>query len=191
MTGKSIPGTLVEKELRHKSVNKSKRIKIVLLRISVFFLFSICLGLPAGAAPGQAPTTQQQLQAIYNKINAAAAQKNVDGVFDYDSADHTTTDIKGRIHEASDGRQELQNVMDTMDTVKSTTIIRSITSTETDATVVVKDHFIFTISNRSTGRTAKIVGDDVSRDYWLKTDEGWRRKKTRILSGKTGVRKNF
>jgi len=164
----------------------------MLLRISVFFLLlSGCLGLPAEAAPGKTPTTQQQLQAIYNKINAAAAQKNVDGVFDYDSLDHTTTDIKGHVHEASDGRQELQNVMDMMDSVKSTTTIKSITSTETDATVVVKDHFIFTISNRSTGRTAKIVGDDVSRDYWVKTDEGWRRKKTRILSGRTGLRKNF
>lgn len=152
---------------------------------------AVCLGHPADAAPGKTSTTQQQLQAIYNKINAAAAQKNVDGVFDYDAPDHTTTDQKGHVHEASDGRQELQDAMDIMDSVKGTTTIKSITSTDTDATVVVKDHYIFTISNRSTGRTAKVVGDDVSRDYWVKTDDGWRRKKTRILSGKTGLRKNF
>ena len=152
---------------------------------------TICVGSPAGAAPKKASTTQHELQGIYNKINEAVAQKNVDGVFDYDTPDHTTTDKKGHVHEASDGRQELQDVMNLMDTAKSTSTIKSITSTDTDATVVVKDHFIFVISNRSTGRTAKIVGEDVSRDYWVRTDEGWRRKKTRILSGKTGLRKNF
>ena len=152
---------------------------------------TICVGPPACAAPKKASTTQQELQGIYNKINEAIAQKNVDGVFDFDTPDHTTTDTKGHVHEASDGRQELQDLMNLMDTAKGTSIIKSITSTDTDATVVVKDHFIFIISNRSTRRTAKIVGEDVSRDYWVKTDEGWRLKKTRILSDKTGLRKNF
>lgn len=165
---------------------------MILRKLFVLFLaLMVSLGPSVGAASDKVPTTQQELQGIYNKINEAVAQKNVDGVFDYDTPDHTTTDKKGHVYEASDGRQELQDIMNLMDTAKSTSIIKSITSTDTDATVVVKDHFMFIISNRSTRRTAKFFGDDVSRDYWVKTDEGWRRKKTRILSGKTGLRKNF
>jgi hypothetical protein len=188
-----IPGTADGKEILRGSVNGPERLNIMIFR-KLFVLslaLAVCLAPSAGAASDKVPTTQQELQGIYNKINEAVAQKNVDGVFDYDTPDHTITDKKGHVYEASDGRQELQDMMNLVDTAKSTSIIKSIASTDTDATVVVKDHFIFMISNRPTGRTAKIVGEGVSRDYWMKTDEGWRRKKTRILSGKTGLRKNY
>ena len=154
-------------------------------------LLVFCAALPAGAGPGKTPSARRELQAIYNQINAAAAQKDVDGVFNYDAPDYSTVDPKGHVFEGSYGRQELQDLMNAVDTVKGTTTIKSYTGTDTDATVVVKDHYVFLASNLATGRMIKLSGDDLSRDYWVKTEDGWRRKRTRILSGKNVFRKNF
>ena len=159
--------------------------------LTASLLLGLCAAHIAVAGPVKVPTPQQELQAIYNKINAAAAQKDVDGVFDYNASDYVTTNTKGRTHDASDGRQELQDVMSAVDMVQGTTSIKTFTGTATDAAVTVKDHYVFIASNQSTRRTIKFASDDVSRDYWVKTDDGWRRKRTRILSGKIAFRKNF
>jgi len=155
-------------------------------------LFALCFALPAAAKPApKAPPARGEIQAIYNKINAAAMQKNVDGVYDFDSDDYTVIDQKGRAHEPSEGRQEFEQALEVMDSVKATTIIQSFAGTDAEATVTVKDHVIARIGNTTTGRAIKVTADDVSRDHWVKTEDGWRRNRTRILSGKNAFQKNF
>ncbi len=157
----------------------------------------LALGL-AGLAPWaaakptpQGPAARREIQAIYNKINAAAMQKNVDGVYDFDSDDYTVIDQKGHAHEASEGRQELEQALEVMDSVKATTVIQSFAGTDAEATVTVKDHVVARMANTTTGRAIRITADDVSRDHWVKTEDGWRRNRTRILSGKNALHKNF
>ena len=150
-----------------------------------------CLTPGAAKPAAKAPPARAEIQALYNKMNAAAMQKNVDGVYDFDSDDYTVIDQKGHVHEPSEGRQELEQALEVLDSVKATTVIQSFTGTDAEATVTVKDHLVARMANTTTGRAVKITADDVSRDHWIKTEEGWRRTRTRILSGKNALRKNF
>lgn len=160
------------------------------LKLRRFFLpVALLLTLPAGAKPSK-PTPKQELQAIYNKINAAA-RKDVDAVFDYNSDEYVTIDRKGHTHDASEGRQEFSDAMAVIDSIKAVTVIQSFTGTDTEATVTVKDHGVIRAANNLNGRAIKLTVSDVARDHWVFTADGWRRTRTRILSGKDVFSKNF
>jgi ketosteroid isomerase-like protein len=153
---------------------------------------ALCLALPAAAKPApKAPPARAQIQALYNKINAAAARKEVDGIYEFDSDDYTLIDRKGHVHDASEGRQEMEQALEIVDSLKAVTVIQSFTGTDTEATVAVKEHVVARVGNTTTHRAVKITADDISRDHWIKTEDGWRRTRTRILSGKNAFQKNF
>jgi len=153
---------------------------------------ALCLALPAASKPvAQAPPTRREIQVIYNQINAAAMQKNVDGVYDFNSDDYTVIDIKGHVHEASEWRQEFEQALEIVDSIKAISIIQSFAGTDTEATVTVKEHMVAHVANNANGRAITLTADDVAREHWLKTADGWRRTRTRILSGKNAFQKNF
>ncbi len=74
-------------------------------KTSLIAPLALCLALPAAAKPAApAPPARREIQAIYNKINAAAMQKDVDGVYAFNSDDYTMIDTKGHVHEPSEER---------------------------------------------------------------------------------------
>ncbi len=146
---------------------------------------------PAVAAPAAAPATRREIQQAYNKINAALARKDVDTALDYDTDDCEYYDKKGHLLGEGGGRQELVDLLDNVDTLKRTTAITSFAGTDTDATATVKQHIIITAANTVTGRAVRGVSDVVFRDYWVKTDDGWKRKRSRVLKGSFAIHKNF
>jgi len=155
-------------------------------------LLALCLVLPAVAKPSApAPAARRELQAIYNKINAAAMQKDVDGFYFYDSDDYTLIDTKGHVHEPSEERQEFEQALEIVDSVQAASVIQNFTGTDTEATVTVKEHMVARLANNANGRAVKITAGDVARDHWVKTADGWRRTRTRILSGRNAFQKNF
>ena len=160
--------------------------------VGVMLAGALMLATPLlGKPAAKAPDARRELQAIYNKINAAAARKDVDGVYAYDADDCTFVDRRGRVHDASDGRQELEEVMEVIDSLKVTSTIQGFVGTDTEATVTVKDHAVARLANATSGRAVRFTGDAVSRDYWAYTAQGWRRKHSRLLSGHNAMHKNF
>jgi hypothetical protein len=149
------------------------------------------LAIPAAAGPSAAPSARRQIQAIYRKIDLAIDQKDADTAFDYDADDCQYYDKKGHLLAEGSGRQEAVDVLDTVNTAKETTVITSFTGSDTDATVTTKGHVVLSLSNNINGRAAKISFDDISRDYWVKTDDGWKRKRSREIKGSFAVHKNF
>ena len=153
---------------------------------------TLCLAPPATSKPAApVPSARRELQAIYNKIDAAAMRKDVDGVYDFDGDDYTVIDTKGHAHEPSEWRQDFEQALEFVDSVKAVSVIQSFEGTDTEATVTVKEHIVARVGNTTTHRTAKVTTDDVAREHWVKTADGWRRTRTRILSGKRGLQKNF
>lgn len=153
---------------------------------------ALCLAPPAVASPApKAPDARREIQAIYNKINAAAMQKDVDGVYAFDSDDYMLIDKKGHTHEPSEGRQEMEQAMEFLDSIKAASAIQSFTGTDSEATVTIKEHVAVRVGNTTTGRAARFTSDDTAREHWVKTADGWRRTRTRILSGKNAFQKNF
>lgn len=137
------------------------------------------------------PPARRELQAIYNKMNAEAMQRNADALYDYNSEDYTEIDTKGHVHDAADGRQELSEVLGAVDSIKAVTTIEGFTGTDTEATVTIKDHAVIGMRNNANGRAIKLTVNDTARDHWIKTDDGWRRTRTRVLSGRNAFKKNF
>ncbi len=155
----------------------------------LFLPLALLLAIPASGKP--APTARQELQALYNKINAAAANKDVDGIYAYNDDDFIFIDKKGHSHDGSEGRQELEKGLEFVDSIKGITKIQTFSGTDTEATVTVKDHDVATVANGVTGRAIKVTADTVSRDYWTYTADGWKRKRSRILSETGKFHKNF
>ena len=166
---------------------------------AIFLL--LCLAVPTATRPAAAqvtatrpaaaPSTRREIQAIYNKIDAALARKDIDTASDYDADDCQFYDRKGHLREEGSGRQALEDLAEELDTIHETTKILSFTGTATEATVTVKSHATAGASNRINGRAIKAVFDEVSRDYWVKTDDGWRRKRSRLIQGHGALHKNF
>ena len=159
---------------------------------------ALWLALPAASKPAApsktaaaTPPARREIQAIYNQINAAAMRKDVDGVYDFNSDDYTVIDNKGHAHEPSEWRQEFEQGLEVVDSLKAVSVIQSFVGTDAEATVMVKEHMIARIANNANGRAVKLTGDDVAREHWVKTADGWRRTRTRILSGKNAFQKNF
>lgn len=152
---------------------------------------ALCFIFPAAAQPNAAPIARREIQAAYNKIDAALARKDIDTALDYDADDCEFYNRKGHLMEAGGGRQELEDLAEKVDTIQETTKILSFTGTSTEATVTVKTHTVAGASNRINGRAAKGIFDEVARDYWVKTDDGWRRKRSRVLQSRGALHKNF
>ena len=75
------------------------------------------LALAAGARTGDTtaknvPPTRREIQAVYNQIDAALAQKNVDAVADFDTDDCEYYNIKGKRMEEGSGRQGLVDLLE-------------------------------------------------------------------------------
>ncbi len=147
---------------------------------------------PASHAPvSKSPPARRELQAIYNKMNAEAMQRNADALYDYNSDDYVLMDAKGRVYDAAEGRQDLTAVLDQVDSIRAVTTIEGFSGTDTEATVTIKDRAVIGLANNANGRAIKFTFNDTARDHWIKTEEGWRRTRTRILTGKNAYQKNF
>lgn len=162
-----------------------------LLLLPLALPLALWLALPAASKPAPVPSARREIQAIYNKIDAAAMRKDVDGVYDFDSDDYTLIDSKGHVREPSEGRQEFEQALEVVDSIKAASVIQSFVGTGDEATVTVKEHMVARVANNANGRAIRITAGDVARDHWVKTPDGWRRTRTRILSGKSGFQKNF
>ena len=158
----------------------------------LFLPFALLLAIPASGKPAPTgPSPQRELQALYNKINASAANKDVDGVYAYNDDDYTLIDKKGRVHGGSDGRQELEKAFEIVDSMKGISKIQTFSGSDTEATVTIKDHDVATVANGVTGHAIKVTANMLSRDYWTYTADGWRRKRTRILTETGTFHRNF
>ena len=165
------------------------------LRRALIAAFLLWPAVPAGAGPSSAktaaPPAQREIQAIYNKIDAALARKDVDTIADFNTDDCVFYDVKGRLLSSDGGRQELVDLLEDIDTFQRTAVITSFSGTDTEATVTVKDHTLQETKNNINGRAIRLVTDEVFREYWVKTDDGWKRKRSREIKSKIALHKNF
>lgn len=154
------------------------------------FLWLIVPARPS-AAKTTVPSARREIQAIYNKIDAALARKDVDTVADFNTDDCAFYGPNGKLLSSDGGRQELVDLLENIDTFQRTAVITSFTGTNAEATVTVKDHTVQATKNNINGRAIKLVTDEVFREYWIKTDDGWKRKRSRETKSKAALHKNF
>ena len=106
----------------------------------------------------------------------------MDTAFDFNTEESEFYDKNGHAQDVADARQELVQLLADLDTYKRKSVIVSFSGGDTDATVTVRYHSYQTVANAVSGRSAQVTTDESYRDYWVKTDDGWRRKRSRSLS---------
>ena len=159
---------------------------------TLFATLLLCLSFSATAKPQAKPIPQAQreIQAVYNQIDAALGRKDVDTAFDFNTEDSEFYDKNGHPQDVADARQEAIQLLADIDTYKRKSVIVSFSGGDTDATVTVRYHSYQTVANAISGRSAQVVTDESYRDYWVKTDDGWRRKRSRSLSIKAKIHRS-
>ncbi len=138
-------------------------------RLALLLPLALCLPVAAKPKPHapapQGPPARRELQAIYNHMNAEAMQRNVDGLYEYDSDDYAVFDVKGHAVDPAEGRQTLESVLDKVDTIQAVTVIQGFAGTQTEATVTLKERFQLAMANHTSGRALKFVSTDTARDH--------------------------
>ncbi len=149
------------------------------------FLLLIALALSASASYAD-PTgdTRHAIQAAYNQMNAAAANKDVNGSVAYYTPDYTATDIHGKVTNVAQGRQAAQTLFAQAQSVSGKTTVTSLTlNNPGQATVLERGHLVMDLAvTAQTGGPVSVVLETTSRDLWVKLAKGWRMKREQVLT---------
>ena len=123
----------------------------------------------AAAAPGIA----RLLQDYYNRGNAAAAHKDLDGALRYFSQDFQLTDKQGNQIDIGEVRYRLSSLFDMAVSVKSNTSVASASQHGNTASALIHESTQCVVVNPDTGKKGVLVDHAVARDTWTHTEDGW------------------
>ncbi len=144
--------------------------------------------LNGGAAHADATSdARRALQTLYDKTNAAAANKDLNGVLAYMTPDFVATGAKGEKRTVADLRAQLAQIFPLLQSWSGASRIQQVTLNNGGgaATVVVKENVRMLMVNPQTKQKAVLESTGVSRDVWVKSGGGgWRMKQSRTLSAK-------
>jgi hypothetical protein len=146
-----------------------------------------CVAVIAASLPAlgdAAAEARRQIQAAYNRENAAAARKDASGVLANLTSDYKSISANGQTVTAEVLRQRLPIIFASAVSVKGTSTIIKLALKGKQADVQVKEHGILVLMNRQTKKRSKLEIHDVSQTLWVKTPSGWKKKQSRTLSSK-------
>lgn len=149
------------------------------------FALSVSAGAPRAHAADSVVSVRKSLQTIYNKSSIALKQKDADGACDMYDPDCTIYTSTGETADVNSMRDALGQVLGIFQKMSDSTLIKSCTIANTDGTesakvtiLDVKNAVIFTPK----GKRLLLKDIIARRDYWEKTDDGWKIKQSRVLS---------
>ena len=151
-----------------------------------------CLGLISAllslavvsSAADTAAEARKQIQASYNRENAAAVRKDTSGVVANMTSDYTSTDLRGQKVTVEQIRQALPSMFASAVSIKARSKITGLTLKGTQADVVVNEHAEIVLVNPRTRKRSKLVVDEVYQTLWVKADGAWKKKRSKTLSSK-------
>jgi ketosteroid isomerase-like protein len=137
------------------------------------------------SAPSVLATTQASIQPAiqerYDRINAAFIRKDINAATAYFSPDYISISTKGEKQNLSQFRKHYSDLFARLklDLTANKTTINEIAVKPNGAEVEIEQH-----------TEAKVLGNKIviyqtSRNFWLKTAQGWRLKQSQILTNKT------
>jgi ketosteroid isomerase-like protein len=122
-----------------------------------------------------------EIQSNYNNIAAAFKRKDLTGASRYFTSDYVNIDDKGEAKTAAQMRQQYAPLLKRVTVTGSRISIQQFNGNGSQATVLVKQR-----SDLRFGQS-KIVREDVYRDNWIRTAQGWRIQRSQTLSVNTTV----
>jgi ketosteroid isomerase-like protein len=138
------------------------------------------------AAPVRADTPAQARAAIQKVLdgwNAAAARKDIAGMFAHHTPDHVSFGSDGTKEPLADVRAQFVRILPTIRKAEGKTVIRSLTLKGDTATVVTDSvgTVVFAADPKTKGETTfRTVSSE--RTLWVKRNGAWLEKESRELS---------
>jgi hypothetical protein len=129
-----------------------------------------------------AAEARKQIQAAYNRENAAAARKDTSGVIANMTPDYRNTDLRGQTATVDQIRQSLPRLFASAISLKARSVVNKITLKGDQADTVVNEHAELMLFNARTRKPSRLVIDEVYQTLWVKTGGGWRKKRSKVLS---------
>lgn len=134
----------------------------------------------AQALPASDP--QQAIPAAYAQMDAAIAQKNINGFFVFHHPQYVATNEKGVHKDTAQERRQLTNIFRSAQTMSLKTTVQKITVKGKEATAEVTQAMTATALDGHTGKKSTLDAKESDRDLWVKTAKGWQLKSVLNLS---------
>jgi hypothetical protein len=128
------------------------------------------------------PKIQPTIQTNYDRINAAFLRKDIKEATALFAPDYVSISPDGKKQTLSEFREHYDNLFNRFN-IKLTSNKTTIKNIDTNGTGI-----DVAIEQKTEGTVAgfnKIVINQTSRNFWLKTPQGWRLKESKILTNQT------
>jgi hypothetical protein len=143
--------------------------------------------LPAAVLADAVSDARKQIQAAYDRENAAAARKDTSGVMANLMPDYISINYRGQRTNAEQLRHRLPQLFAMAMSIKGRTRITRLALKGSQADVTAKEHGEVTLMNPRTGKPTNLVVDETSQTLWVKTARGWKKKRSRTIASKQSV----
>ena len=151
---------------------------------TILTAFLISSGVAAGDATADA---RKQIQAAYDRENAAAARKDAAAVLANLTPDYKSVSAGGQTVTVHTLRQRLPVIFANAISIRGKSTITKLTLKGNQADVQVKEHGVLTLMNRQARKQSKLEIHDVSQTLWVKTKSGWKKKQSRTITSKQSL----
>ena len=150
------------------------------LIVGVFAAFVLAAQMmpPAIADAG---AVKASLQSLYDRENAAAAEKNVQGTLAYVDPAFRGLDTRGKSMTYDDLVQNATQVYNMAKSIHAETSVGDCKVTAGKATVVTTDTITITVTGPD-AQDMVLVDSSTSNDTWTKTKSGWRMTYSHVVA---------
>ncbi len=151
-----------------------------LSRLLVF----VCAALPllANADAQAAPNTKQTFQLLYANLDKALENKDVDTFMSFYSLEYVDIPIDEAVHGYPELRSAVERGSARYKSITYKTTVQSVKAIPTGEIVLIHQHDKNIRDDATTSKEVVIVSDEVDRDFWIRTDKGWKLKQEKTLS---------
>jgi ketosteroid isomerase-like protein len=138
-------------------------------------------------APVMADATanaKKEIQSLYDKMDAAAAKKDIKGMTASLDPNYMAVSAKGQKMTLQQMRGQMTQIMTMLKELKTKTVIQKLTLKGKTATVNTKQTLTSKGMNPQSQQTMKIEVQDTSTNTWVKSGTTWKLKETKSLATK-------
>jgi hypothetical protein len=140
------------------------------------------------AALADAASVKKELQAIYTRMDAAAAKKDMKTSFAHYAPDYVSHGPNGRKTTLTDLKAQIGPLMAQAKSIRSKSTVQKVVLKGSNAIATVKEDAIIVMVNpQNPQQTMKLDINGASEATWVKTSAGWRVKSSRTLNVTTKV----
>ena len=127
---------------------------------------------------------RKEIQAVYDQQSAALNRKDVPGFLALCTPDYQDMARGKRLHKAQFIRQTLPRTLAKYSTLAMSATIKTLEVKDSQATVTATHQVKVTFLPRYSASASPRISETVTQDIWIKTDEGWRTKRTKEIGYK-------